>query len=127
MLTKTRTLAPLAVAALLAAGTVALAHAPKIGANGGQQTDAGSYHVEVVAKGTNLEVYLRDHSDKSVSSKSFKGTAIFVVDGKAQRIPLAPAGDNLLTGTSPVSLPSEPKGAVQLSTPGGGTVQAKFN
>ena len=115
----------LTLAAVMAA-TPALAHAPKIGANGGPQTDAGSFHVEVVPAGTTLAVYVRDHADKAVQTGGFKGTAIFVVDGKPQRIPLEPAGENKLTGTSPVALPAEPKGAVQITAPDGRTVQAKF-
>ncbi len=92
----------------------------------GVQADAGSFHVELVSDGTILQVYLRDHSDKEVASAGYKGTAIFVIDGKPQRIPLAPAGTNKLTGSSPVALPKEPKGAVQITTPTGSTVQAKF-
>jgi len=113
-------------AALLAAPALALAHAPKVGVNGGAQADAGSFHVEVVPNGTTLQVFLRDHSDKEVASAGFKGTAILVVGGKPQRIPLSPAGANKLTGASPVALPKEPKGAVQITTPTGSTVQAKF-
>lgn len=111
---------------LLAPASLALAHAPKVGANGGQQGDAGSYHVEVVPQGTTLQVFLRDQSDKTVSTDGFKGTAIFVVDGKPQRVPLTPAGDNKMTGTASVPLPKEPKGAVQITNPAGSTVQAKF-
>jgi hypothetical protein len=116
-----------AVIALVAATALAFAHAPKVGANGGPQADAGSLHVEVVPEGTTLRVFLRDHSDKAVPTTGYRGTAIFVIDGKPQRIPLAPAGENKLTGTSAVTIPSEPKGAVQITTPTGSTVQAKFN
>jgi len=116
----------LTLAAALIVATPAFAHAPKMGAHGGAQTDAGSFHVEVVPQGTVLQVYLRDHADKAVETGGFKGTAIFVVDGKPQRIPLAPAGENRLTGTSAVTLPGEPKGAVQITAPDGRTVQAKF-
>jgi hypothetical protein len=107
--------------------TPALAHAPKIGPHGGAQADAGDYHVEIVAKDTTLEVYVRDHSDNPVPAAGFKGTAILVVDGKPQRIPLTPAAENRLTGTSPVVLPAAPKGAVQITPPKGATAQAKFN
>ena len=116
-----------AVALLVATTTLAVAHAPKIGANGGPQADAGSFHVEVVVRGTTLQVFLRDHSDKAVQTEGYKGTAIFVVDGKPQRIPLAPAGNNALTGTAPVMVPDKPNGAVQITTPTGSTVQAKFD
>jgi hypothetical protein len=116
-----------AAALLVASVSIASAHAPKVGVNGGAQADAGSFHVEVVPQGTTLQVFLRDHSDKAVRTEGYKGTAIFVIDGKPQRIPLAPAGENKLTGTSAVSIPSEPKGAVQITTPSGTTMQAKFN
>jgi hypothetical protein len=115
-----------AAAVTVVATAIAFAHGPKIGANGGPQADAGSYHVEALGQGTILQVWLRDHTDKPVSSLGYKGTAIFVMGGKAQRIPLAPAGDNKLTGTSEVSLPDRLKGAVQISTPTGSTVTAKF-
>jgi hypothetical protein len=116
-----------AMVSLIATISVALAHAPKVGANGGVQADAGSYHVEIVPQSTTLQVFLRDHSDKAVLTTGYKGTAIFVIDGKPQRIPLSPAGDNKLTGTSAVPLPKEPKGAVQITTPSGSNVQAKFD
>jgi hypothetical protein len=116
-----------AVALLVATTNIAGAHGPKVGANGGPQADAGSFHVEVVAKGTSLRVLLRDHNDKAVLTDGYKGTAIFVVDGKPQRIPLAPAGDNALTGTSTITVPGKPKGAVQITTPTGSTLQAKFD
>jgi hypothetical protein len=115
------------VALLVAIPSAALAHAPKTGANGGAQVDAGSFHVEVVSQGTTLAVFLRDHSDNAVPTDGYKGNAIFVIDGKPQRIPLSPAGGNKLTGTSPVSIPNEPKGAVQIITPTGSTVQGKLN
>jgi hypothetical protein len=78
---------------LIATTSFAYAHGPKVGANGGPQADAGSFHVEVVPQGTMLQVFLRDHSDKGVTTAGHKGTAIFVIDGKPQRIPLTPAGD----------------------------------
>lgn len=116
-------------AAILLAASVsaAAAHGPKLGPNGGQQADAGSLHVEVVSKGTNLVVFLRDQADKPVAAEGYKGTAIFVIGGKPQRIPLAPAGENMLSGTAAVAIPSTIKGAVQITTPSGGTAQAKLN
>lgn len=121
-------LSHIAAAALFIVTTsIASAHAPKVGVNGGAQADAGSFHVEVVSQGTTLQVFLRDHSDKAVRTDGFKGTAIFVIEGKPERISLAPAGENKLTGTATVSIPGAPKGAVQIIMPSGGTVQAKFD
>ena len=90
--------------------TNAFAHGPSKGPNGGRQVDAGDYHVEMVAKDTQLAVYLRDDNDKPVDAKGFKATGIFVVDGKPQRIELKTESANKLTGTSPVPLPGDAQG-----------------
>lgn len=102
------------------------AHAPKIGENGGAQTDAGSFHVELVTKETSIDIYLRDQSDKAVTTDGFTAAAILVIDGKPLRIQLSPAGDNRLNGKAPVALPQAPKGAVFITTPSGNTAQGKF-
>lgn len=104
----------------------AFAHAPAKGKNGGQQVDAGNYHVEAVVKGNTIDVFLTDHSDKAVQTKGFKGTAILVVKGKPAQIVLAPRGENVLTGTSAVELTAPIRGAVQITNAEGQTVQAKF-
>jgi hypothetical protein len=114
------------ILAMLAAPGIAFAHAPKVGHNDGLQADAGSFHVEMVPDGSVLHVYLRDHSDKAISTEGYKGTAVLVIEGKAERISLTPDGENKLKGTASTPLPAEPKGAVQITTPTGGTVQAKF-
>jgi hypothetical protein len=115
----------LLIAAVMVSAT-AFAHGPDKGANGGRQVDAGDYHVEMIAKGTQLAVYLRDDKDKPVDAAGFKATGIFVVAGKPQRIELKPESANKLVGTSSVALPQALKGAVQITLPTGKTVQAKF-
>ena len=116
----------LLAAALSVLPIAAYAHATK-GVHGGAVADAGSLHVEVVSEGMVLQVYLRDHSEKAIDSRGYKGTAIFVINGKAERITLAPSGENTLKGSASVNIPKEPKGAVQITTPTGSTLQAKFN
>ena len=115
-----------AAAALVMALFPARAHSPKIGIHGGPQVDAGSFHVEIIPQGTVLQVYFRDHSDKVVSTQGWKGIAIFTINGKAQRITLSPAV-TISLGMSAVEIPAEPKGAVQVTTSSGNTVQAKFD
>lgn len=116
----------LALAAALSA-TPAFAHDPHPGANGGIVYEmAYAYHVEVVAKGTTLDLYLTDHDDKVVAAAGFQGVAILVVDGKSVRVTLAPVAGNRLTGTSSVALPQRPRGAVQLTPPGRRMIQAQI-
>jgi hypothetical protein len=102
-------------------------HSHDKGRNGGQVTDAGSYHVEAVAKGETLTVYLNDHdTDKPIPTAGFKGLAILVVGGKTQRVTLAPAGQNALEGKAAVALGATVKGAIQITNARNSTVQAKF-
>lgn len=111
-------------AALMFAG-LAQAHETD-GPNGGRIVDAGNLHVELVAKGRSVDVFVTDANDKPVSVEGYKGTAILIIDGKPQRIPLAPSAANRLTGAAIVNVPSAPKGAVQLQLPGGASVQGIF-
>jgi hypothetical protein len=117
----------LAFAAIAALAGPALGHAPGIGANGGRQVDAGAFHVEMVVEGPNLTIFVRDHSDRPVATEGFRGAAIVTFDGRAQRIPLAPAGENRLRGSAPVALPERPKGVVQVITGAGASMQGRFD
>lgn len=112
-------------AVLLSLALPAVAHDRK-GPNGGRVADAGAYHVELVAKGSELALFVADTADKPVPPAGFKGLAILIVDGKSQRIPLE-AADRKLSGTADVKLPANPKGVIQLTLPDGKTAQAKFN
>lgn len=117
-----------ACAFLFGAPALAFAHAPRVGEHGGAQTDAGSFHVEVLARDGKVEVWLHDHSARPVAATGFKGVANFkAVDGKVVSISLAPAADNELAGISPSPLPARLEGAVQITTPTGSVVQGKFS
>ena len=67
------------------------------------------------------------HDDKPVDPRGFKGVAILNVEGKAERITLAPSEKNTLSGTAATALPANPKGAVQLTAPDGKTATARFD
>lgn len=100
------------------------AHVEK-GKRGGQMTEAGNYHVELVANDGVVDVYVSDHDDKPVSIAGYKGVAILSIGGKSQRIVLE-AGDDRLTGKAAGAIPAAPKGVVQITPPNGKTVSAKF-
>lgn len=97
------------------------------GQHGGRVADAGKFHVELVAKGETVDVFVSDGSQKPVPATGFKGTAILVVGGKPARVPLQPAEGNRLSGKASVALGESPKGAVQLTGPDGTTANGKFN
>ena len=105
----------------------AFAHEAENGPHGGRVTEAGIYHVELVAKNDLIEVFLTDASSKPVSAAGFKGVAIIVVDGKSARVTLESTGNIGLSGNAPTLLPAQPKGVVQITSPDGKTFQAKYN
>ncbi len=121
-------LGKLALAAGLAIATPLHAHeVVGTGPNGGRVTDAGKYHVELVAKDASVDVYLTDADTKPVPAAGFKGTAILVVDGKPARVALTPADGSRLSGKADVAIKPNPKGAVQLTAPDGTSASGKFN
>ena len=115
----------LMIAAIFSA-VPAYAHEVEKGPNGGRIADAGEFHVEVVAKSNVIEVFLSDSSDKPLAPAGFKGIAILLIDGKQQRIALDQAGVDRLTGKTTGTPSADVKGVVQLTTPKGTSVQARF-
>jgi hypothetical protein len=105
---------------------MALAHAPSTGPQGGMRVDAGSYHVELVVKGSQVDVYVSDEAYKPVAVTGFGGTAILIVDGQRQKIELQPKTENRLSGIASSALNGSLKGAVQIKPPNGAMVQGVF-
>jgi hypothetical protein len=116
-----------ALASILLTALPAAAHEVEKGPNGGRVVEAGGYHVELVAKENAVNVFVTDAGEKPVSVNGFKGVAIFTISGKAQRVPLEPKEGARLSGTSPVALPAEPVGVVQITAPDGKTAQGRFH
>jgi hypothetical protein len=113
------------VGVLLAVGSSA-AHEVKAGPHGGRVVEAGDHHVELVMKNNMVDVFLTDHNDKAVPASGYKGIVIVAIDGKSQRIVLAPVDSTRLSGQAAGAMPAQPKGVVQITQPNGKTVQAKF-
>lgn len=105
--------------------TPAIGHEVAKGPNGGRVAEAEGLHVELVLKQSGVEVFLSDSKDQAVVPSGYKGTAILVVDGKAQRILLSP-DQSRLVGQAPMSLAPDLKGVVQVTTPDGKTGTARF-
>lgn len=112
--------------AALAAAVPAFAHEVEKGPNGGRVADAGEYHIELVAKDKVVDVFVKDAKDQPAVMTGFKGVAILLVDGKQQRIPLEANAPGRLSGKTSGEKPAELKGVVQLTTPQGGSIQARF-
>jgi hypothetical protein len=116
----------LALAFTLLAST-GFAHEPRKGPNGGDLVDAGAYHVEIVGKGSAVEVFVSDSLDRPLSATGFKALAIIVIDGKTQRVSLTPANDGkMLSGVAPAPIKAI-KGAIQLTDKDGKTTTGRVN
>ena len=121
-----RSLVLTALLALLLPALPALAHDPQP-RFGGAIVMTAAYHVEMVIKDGQVDVYLTGHDDKPVTAKGRKGVAILVAGGKSVRVPLEPVGTERLSGKTTESVASGSTGVVQLTEPTGGTIQARFN
>lgn len=89
MLTK-RTLI---TAALLGLPSLALAHGPSRGPNGGQMQDIGDYHGELLAQDGRLTFFLHDTNDRPLSASGATATAIVLAGGRQQTVTFAPRPD----------------------------------
>lgn len=95
--------------------------------NGGVAVEAGTYHVELVAKDKSLTIYVNGHDDKPVEVKGAKATAN-VFSGKDKgNIVLTSAGSNTMKGETPFAIAADAKIVVSFTLPGKKTEQARFS
>jgi len=111
---------------LMILATPLAAHEPGIGPNGGMRVDAGPYRVELVPDGTLVNVHITMDDDSALDTTVMTGTAILVIGGKPVRAPLAPTTPGVLSADTGIEVPTDVKGAVQITGADGKTVQAKF-
>lgn len=83
----------LIAAALLVLPSLALAHGPSRGPNGGQMQDIGSYHGELLAQDGRLTFFLFDANDRPLSANGATATAIVLAGGRQQTLTFAPRPD----------------------------------
>ncbi|MGQ0511649.1 MAG: hypothetical protein ACT4P9_13685 [Betaproteobacteria bacterium] len=93
--------------------------------HGGQEVQAGKYHVELVVKDRGLTVYVRDEADKPIDVKSVKVTASLFSGRDKATITFA-AGAGSLSGQAPFSVAKDAKILVTFSIAGGKSEQARF-
>jgi len=126
-------------AALLFAGHAAFAHddatLDKMKApNGGQLRMAGPYHFELLvdknnkeAKDSPVTVYLTDHGAQKIPAAGASGTATILAGKSKVTVPLAPAGDNKLTGVGKYASDGHMKVVVAVVFPDKKSEQARFS
>ncbi len=105
----------------------ASAHDLAKGPNGGPVVDSAGHHIEMVAKGTELVLYLTEESDKPLASAGTKNARAIVQDGgKTVTVPLQPAEPNKLVGTLAQALGPGARVVVSATMADGHAVQARF-
>lgn len=95
--------------------------------HGGVAVEAGTYHVELVAKDKSLTFYVSGHDDKPIDVKGGKATAnVFSGKDKAN-IVLTPASGNMMKGETPFTTGADAKIVVSFTLPGKKPEQARFS
>lgn len=99
----------LALPALAAAQDASSEPPPKIstGPAGGLLLDAGTFHIELMPKASDLRFNIYDHEDKPVLTAPAIATVTLLVDKQQTKIPLKAVAPNLMVGDAP----APPKGS----------------
>lgn len=123
-------LAPLAI--VLAAGLAfaddghdhaAHDHDPK---NGGIVVHSGHHHLELVAAGASIELFVTNEAGQPEDVAAAKASATVLADGKAEQVALVPSGANSLKGVRNTSEGKIATVVVSLAMPGHETEQVRF-
>jgi len=111
---------------LIAISGLASAHGPARGPNGGQMQDLAGSHVELVAKGSELFLYLFDAQNKPVPAKGAAATATVLATGRPETVTLMAGGDNAMRGNGSFTATPGMKVVVSLTLPGQRAQSGRF-
>jgi hypothetical protein len=113
--------------AIAASPLAAAAHEMAKGPNGGPVVDSAGHHVELVANGSELVLFLTETDDKPLASAGTKNARAIVQDGgKTATVQLQPAEPNKLVGALAQPLGSGARVVVSATMADGHAVQARF-
>ena len=98
-------------------------HGPK---HNGIVVHSGHHHLELVATGGTIDLYVTHEDGEAEDVSGAKATATVLVDGKTEVVTLAPAAGNALKGTGSFNAAKGTTVVVSLTMPGHQTEQARF-
>lgn len=104
--------------AILLVALTASAHGPARGPNGGQMQDVAGAHVELVADGAGIAVYLFDVGNQPMPATGAAATATVLAQGRQETITLHPGEGNVLRGRGGIAAQPGMKVVVSLTLPG---------
>ena len=113
-------------AAVAAIPSLAFAHDVAKGSHGGQVVDDRGHHVEFVATGNEVLLYLTDEKDVPIASKGASGRIILQNAGQTTTTALAPAEPNILTAKLDKAFPTGSKLVVSAKLSDGHDIAARF-
>ncbi|MGE3642870.1 MAG: hypothetical protein AB7F96_03345 [Beijerinckiaceae bacterium] len=97
-------------------------------ANGGQIVTIGVYEVELVAKPTDVELFLTDLKDNKVEAKAFSASAVVLArSNKRRTIELVPAGGNRLSGKYDFAVEGKFRAVVSLKRNGSAVGKGRYS
>ncbi len=121
----------LMLAAALAFATPTLAHTDSKftkGPNGGHIVDAagGNQHLEMVANGGELTLYVTDANEKPVSVTGGSAEAQVLVSGKNHKVALTPSGGHIMKGKGDFVAKKGMRVILKTKNVGGGSHQVRL-
>jgi len=118
-----------AIALLLSSFPVLAQHshgAHQKGPNGGDMVDIAGVHAEILHEGVELKLNIFDEAGTPVKTEGFTASALIVAGADRETVKLAPANDNILTGTAKKSIPSNATMTVIIKTNTGKSGQVRY-
>lgn len=98
-------------------------HGPK---HNGIVVHSGHHHLELVAAGNSIELYITNEEGGAEDVAAAKASATVLAEGKTEIVTLTPAGANSLKGTGGFNAGKGTTVVVSLTLPGHETEQARF-
>lgn len=94
--------------------------------HGGLVEHTGHHHLELVAKGGTLELYVTHEDGEAEDASTAKATATVLADGKTEQVTLTPSGGNALKGAGSFNAGKGTTIVVSLTMPDHEPEQVRF-
>lgn len=100
---------------------------PSKGPNGGQISESGEHHIELVVKAQTLTVHLLDHKSKPTNEAGIAGSAKVTAGGATETVALESKANGVFTGTGKFPATGALKVEVTLTPPNEPALSASFD